>query len=55
MMVFRFLRLIPAFVCLLHHTLYGTPFLIVAYGLLGIVVELAVCVYVHLCVCIYTC
>ena len=48
--------MISAFVCLPHHIVYGTPFLIVAYDLLRLVVGLArmrVCVYIY--VCLYTC
>ena len=39
--------MISAFVCLPRHVVYGTPILIVAYALLGLVAGLAR-VYVHL-------
>ena len=54
MMALRLFGMIPAFVSLPHHIVYCTPFLIVAYDHLGLVVGLArmrvctfMCVYAH--------
>ena len=50
----RVLGMIPAFICLPHHIVYGTALLIVAYDHFGFVVGLArmrVCTF--MCVCVY--
>ena len=49
---------IPAFVCLRQHIVYGTRILTIVYDHAKLADKLAhmgVCTYIYMCVCIYTC